>query len=77
MRDMMADRNYVLRNKKMELFAGFRPVDKGLISFVPVFVTPTKGNAVQVNVVHEDDIAETIADLAKYGHTDIDQVQVS
>lgn len=74
MRDMMADRNYVLRNKQMELFAGFKP-GPGL-AFVPVFVMPGKGKAVQANVIHEDDVRESIEDLAKLGHV-VDMVQVS
>lgn len=74
MRDMMADRYYVLRNKQMQLFAGFEPGPK--LAFVAVFVQPGKGKSVQANVLHEDDVAESIADLAKYGHQ-VDMVQVS
>lgn len=68
-------RFYILRHRTFPtFFAGFKPgVSMGAV--VPVFVMPNKGYSCQASLIHEDDIAETEADLAKYG-IETDRVQV-
>lgn len=68
-------RFYVLRSESGEFFAGFK-CDTGRNFYVrPVFVIPKSGNAMQAMILHEDDLAETKADLAKSDFI-VEQIQV-
>lgn len=68
-------RFYALRNKDGELFAGFKHSANRGLKYEPTFIKPVKGCPVQIACIHEDDIAETEQDLAKF-NISTDRVQV-
>lgn len=66
---------FILRHKNGMFFAGFKMSrDKNFIA-EPVFVKPMAGNSMAAMVIHTDDVAQTVEDLAK-NHISVDRVQV-
>lgn len=77
-KEMNMDRSFVLRNKNLEFFAGFKHDATSKFLVKPVFVKAGKGNAVQVMLINQDDLDETKNDLKRAGVdiNELDQVQV-
>jgi hypothetical protein len=68
-------RYYVLRNETGEFFAGYKCDTLKNFYLRPTFVAPQPGNSTQAMIIHEDDLAETKADLAK-SDIEVEQIQV-